>query len=494
MVAEPHAAQALPAGGIRGLLRGSIDQSTLLAGLFILLPLTWALGIDQFVWYCVPLVWAVTALLRQRVVFNQEAAGIRPLVALLLFAAVVSGLSVVGAPGGRQITYLWGLASYFTAFLVYVTLRGGEDACRTTGRLIKAVVATMAVANLAGLGALALGLVGGFEAPFGRLMPAVVRTSDLGGSMFDNALLRGQPTYLFGIQATRVKSFFIYPNTYSLANDVAIGMGLFLTCEAFRRRSWGRTIAWGAAFLLSLGASFASLSRTGIIVVCVGGLAVAYVHFFQRLPRLLTAIGIAGAGFAIWVVYLYRDTLLSVADVLIYARGSGSAESRFATYTLSIQAVLSRPIGFGTQRDLLDGLPATGLPLGTHSQFIAVLFKYGWVGFVAFLGILWRVHRRFLRGIVSHLSSGSRNGGARVFYTALTWSMVSVLLHLLFIEAALDMTSFMMVVTLWVVVELRAGYYEALPLLPAASSAWPIRRQATGSMLRPSGQRNRSAQ
>jgi hypothetical protein len=178
---------------------------------------------------------------------------------------------------------------------------------------------------------------------------------------------------------------------------------------------------------------------------------------------------IVGGG-VLWLAYQYLDTLRLVADSLVYARGRGSAESRAATYTLSVQAVLANPIGYGTQRDALQGMPVPGLPLGTHSQFIAVLFKYGWVGLLAFLGILWKIYSGFLTGVLSHLRS--KGGEARIFFTALTWSMVSVVVHLIVIEVALDMTSFMMVTTLWVVVAMRADYYRVLRTLPPSD---PVR-------------------
>lgn len=428
--------------------------------LLLALPITWAIGVEQFVWFVILPIWLGYLLLRGHVVLSSDTAWARLPVTLLLIAMIVSGASIVGAGPARLVTYVWGVLAYMSGLALFLSLGAGDESRRTSDRLINAAVVGMAVANAAGLIALALGLRQGFEAPFAYLLPRSVRGSDLGSAMFNNSLLRAQPTFLFGVEGTRVKSFFVYPNTYALANDVAIGLSLYVAAAAAQRRRWLKAMGGGLAFVLALAASFASLSRTGIVVTAAGALAVVWIAMLRTAPRVAAMAVVAAVAATGWLGYVFLDEIRLTIDLVLYARGRGSAESRFATYITSVEAVVDRPIGFGTQRDELPGYPVPGLPLGTHSQFIAVLFKHGWLGLSAFLALVGALYSRFMRHAVRH--AGGRIGGAKTFYTAATWSMTSVLLHMTFIEIALDMTSFVLIVVLWVAVESRHGYYERL--------------------------------
>lgn len=424
--------------------------------LFLSLPLTWLLGLSQFVWYVLPFMWLVVLLVPP---YTMTYLGHWPLVTsvfVFLSAIVLSGFSVVGISTARQITYVWGVLSYTTALGTLVFLGGAAGAESRNVRLMRSVVITMVVANVTGLAALFFGLKGEYVAPFSKLLPAMVRHSDIGTSIFTNSLIRERPTYLFGIPATRVRAFFIYPNTYALANDVAVGMSLYLALRARRQRRHWAAGAYAAAFVLALAAAFASLSRTGILAIVFGGALTLYIHVRRRAPRLSRVVAVLVLACVVAGIYLSYDTLRLILKALVYARGRGSPQSRFGTYLLSAKAVLMHPLGFGTERDVAAGIRAVGLPLGTHSQFVAVLFKYGWLGLAGFGGLLVTVYGSLFRQ--ERVATSSWDG--LYFYEAMTWSMAAILFHMLFIELSLDMVSFMMIIVLWSCVVTRTRQYK----------------------------------
>jgi O-antigen ligase len=186
-----------------------------------------------------------------------------------------------------------------------------------------------------------------------------------------------------------------------------------------------------------------------------------YVNATRRTsPTVRRLAMVAAAGIVGIAVLLFFASLQEMAQDVIYARGHGSADMRLLIYAESLRAVLQNPLGYGTYRDI-PSLGPDVPPLGSHSQYISVLFKYGVLGLTAFLFFLLAVFRTWLRGLNAARARGDLAGFR--FYAFTGWAFVGTTLHEAVCELSLDLTAYMVIVALWLAIAVRTSAYERAP-------------------------------
>ena len=192
-----------------------------------------------------------------------------------------------------------------------------------------------------------------------------------------------------------------------------------------------------------------------MISLIAGALYFALFHGpHNRSLRLLSGLGLAVA-----LLGLLLASFVEVADVehtssvaervtdagaaFVFARGEGSFNSRFGVYEASIAGFLERPFfGWGTERDV-EGL---ALPAGSHSEYIAALYRQGLFGLFAFVGLLWSVWRA-TRPI--HGDEARKPWGKFLRYGR--WFYATALINSLLNDPAVDTSTF---VLLWLFIAL----------------------------------------
>lgn len=151
----------------------------------------------------------------------------------------------------------------------------------------------------------------------------------------------------------------------------------------------------------------------------------------------------------------------SAVEAFVFARGSGSYESRFGVYEASLVGFLERPLfGWGTERDV-EGLQ---LPAGSHSEYLAALYRQGLLGVIALAGMLisaW-VTTRPPGGLAARSEEGTMLRYGR-------WFFVGAVLNSTMNDPAVDATAY---VFFWAIIGLLVA--TALVMKKRVDDAPPI--------------------
>ncbi len=349
------------------------------AWLFVLLPLWWALGLEQFVW---PVGLLGIALFRYGAMGTlPKLVPVARWLGVFLVVHLISGFFIV--ENIRYITFARNISTYVSAFLLVVLITNEARSWEDVRGLVGALVLTMFWAGCIGAIA-ALGIWRpNFASAISWVTPDWILQTDYG----ETAAIRsvGDESWFFGIQFFRVNGLFLYSTMYAAALVVTIPVAAFAWSQARERIQ--RVLLGGVTLLLLL--NLAGTTARMSIVGLLAGLTV-YLSLYTRLRRPI-AIALGGG-----VIVLVAATLVApdwvdeTASSLIYARGPNTVNSRSLVYAQTIQDFQQRPVfGWGTQRHV------AGLPYGagSHSYYLGVLYKQGAVGLLVFLAVWWCVWR-----------------------------------------------------------------------------------------------------
>ena len=285
------------------------DTATDLALAFALLPLWWALGLDQLIW--VPL--GLVILCKRWLIEKKLRVERTALILVLAFAAsyLLSGFSnagvlYAGGKGHGNLPYVYGLiSSYSSNALNYaaaaIFLLLAADCARREGERLRV---------LQGLGFMALGssIVGALPylgAPLQFEAPVQFLLSDWAKEHFltlERSIKRSlyATTCLFGKELPRAKSVFFYSTLYATALAMIVPPQAYL---AWLSRGRARVL-WIPAAVLSLVGMLLTTSRAPFASLFVAAAAVAlpwaaHVYVTQRgrrIPLLRGATVILGVG------------------------------------------------------------------------------------------------------------------------------------------------------------------------------------------------------
>jgi hypothetical protein len=347
--------------------------------LIALLPLWWALGVDQLIWLAAAPYVALRLLIGQRGRVRLP----MPLRWLALFIGVQFVSLFFIAEAERYITFVRTTGAYIAAWCVALVIVNTVDTARKVRLVIGVLVGTLIVVALLGL----LGIVGvwrpQFTAPIALLIPDSLENTDYGANLVVRKL-GGESWFTLLGSYYRLAGTFFYPTTYAAALLMIIPLALLSFWTARSLLSWGLL---GAALLLFAVNLLYTTGRLAMVGVVAGG---AYFVLFASRWRTLsrmTAVALLALVIGALLVWMWQEgelpgAIIEPLDELVFARGAGSVNDRGNIYAETLTSALERPLfGWGTERDL----PTLGdFPAGSHSYYLGVLYKYGGVGLLIF--------------------------------------------------------------------------------------------------------------
>lgn len=437
---NPTAAASLP----RRIVLPFINSDPLLdiQWLILLLPIWWWLGIEQFVW---PVALSLSAL--KMIALQGYRLTIVPPVkwfGLYIMAILISSLFII--ENYRWLTYFRNFGAYLSAFLVLLIATNRVRTWRSINLLVNAMFIPLLIAGILGILAVYDIWRPSFESVIGGFLPGSVADTSYGSAIVSRSL--GVRGWFTGVgEYFRLTTFFLFANHYASAL-------IYIIPFLFHKLTYGtlpKKIAIGAGIILLLANLFYTTSRVAMVALAAGAI---YFILFQSLHRRLIRV-LAAVGLTIATLIVLLGSLIDLSNpgqsglitpltesinAFVFARGEGSINSRSAVYVSSLQGFTQRPIfGWGTERDV----EGNTYPAGSHSEYIAVLYRQGLVGFMLFAGLLWSVWRmtRPPKGELWRQPEGS-------FLRYGRWFFVTSLINSIATDPAVDTTVYVM---LWLI-------------------------------------------
>lgn len=412
----------------------------------LLLPLWWWLGIEQFIW---PVLFAV-ATIKVLAIQKFRLLAPRPLrwFALFMVAVFISGMFVEDA--ARMLTYVRNLGAFAGGFLALLVISNRARSWRGIDMLLNTVLAIMFVAGLAGL----LAVMGVWRPQLqslaGQLLPDSIATTGYGQVIVARAF--GQRNWFIGLgEYYRLRSFFLFSNHYSSALIYVLPFFFMRAGQTRGLKKW----LFGLIIVMLLVNLVYTTGRVATLSLLAGALYFAVFHSLsRRIIRVLLSLALTGA---LLLVLLTTTVELSTSrieqgllnrtaeavEAFTFARGPGSFTNRFGVYEATISGFLERPFfGWGTERDV-EGLE---IPAGSHSEYLAALYRQGILGLIALVGLListWRASRP--------PKGAAAVGPAGTFLRYGRWFFVASLINSIMTDPTVDSTTY---VFLWVLLAL----------------------------------------
>lgn len=418
-------------------------QKTLI--IFILLtPISWFLGLEQFIWYSlIPLIlWQL--LNQHRFSINFETI----FIFLFLIALVLSAISLLDVSIKRYITYIRDALNYFLllSLLIYIPY---QKANKQEIQFFINVVPQYLVLIFASLAFITLvfWLIDfrfHFQAPITHVLPHVITQTGFAEHLLSKSFLNVEEGYLLGNHYIRAKGVFIYANTFSLALEILIPLSCYLAFYHKKQRGF----YFFLAFIMFL-ALLITFSRSGLLTLLAGFIIFLYLWIDYFLSNYISLyLKIIMMLLATVIIIIFSDYLFDIFNNILYARGEGNVLVRSFLYTESIRQVLDNPLGFGTYRDVLYSREIA--PLGSHSQYISIFYKYGFIGFLGYIIFLISLSARLLTTL--YQSKAKRDFTSWILVACLAWAFITNILHQITIELSLDVTAFIINIFFWLLI------------------------------------------
>jgi O-antigen ligase len=382
------------------------------AALFILLPLWWILGIDQFVWLPVVSFALFKVMLRNH--FKIYLVRTARLMIFFLFVYLISGLFIVD--DYRIITFVRNFSMYLSVTCLLIVL---TNTVVTKQQLMIIVSALIWVAGWAAV----IGVLGildffrpRFVTPLAQIMPSSVKGTDYGARVIFKSIGKISWFALFG-DYFRVRTFFLYATMYAAVLTILIPLEIFL----FRIQ---KSLVSKTALIILIVLSLVNLIYTTVRGAMLGLIVGFFVFLTNRwLSRntvatliFLIALLLISSPLVVLLISDATAYLAPIIEVFLNARGSGSYLARVLVYRETLKSWAHRPIfGWGTQRDII-GFP---LPMGSHSHYLSILYKQGIVGLFVYGLTLLSVWKTL------NISSNIRSSLLIQFVNFATWSFVA---------------------------------------------------------------------
>lgn len=420
----------------------------------LLLPLWWVLGVEQFVW---PVLFGIAAI---KVVYLQQ---MRVRVnatlqwfALFLVIVLISALFVDETM--RMLTFIRNLGAFMASFLLLLVIANRVHSQESVERLLNAALIVMMITGVLGILAMSGIWRPSFQSLAGQLMPGSIAATSYGKVIASRAL--GQLNWFTGLGLYyRLRTFFMFSNHYSSALVYVLP---FFFLKFSQVRGWKKPVVALGILILLVNLVYTT-GRVAALSLIAGAIYYAVFHSpYRRSLRVLLTAGLTLAALAILSTLLLELTVaepgqglagraLASLEAFTFARGEGSFISRFGVYEASLSGFLERPVfGWGTERDVV-GLD---IPAGSHSEYIAVLYRQGTFGIIAYVGLLaaaWRATRP-----PGGTEALSRQGS---FLRYGRWFFVGALINNIMNDPSVDTTTY---VLMWLMIGLLIATADQL--------------------------------
>jgi hypothetical protein len=413
--------------------------------LILLLPVWWWLGIEQFVW---PIVLGIALI---RMIFIQQFRLIitPPLKWYAFYLSIILVSSFFIVEGYRWLTYVRNLGAYLSGFFVLLILSNRIKNERSLNQILNAMLIAVIIVGFIGL----LGVIGIWrpviESMVGQFLPDSIANTSYGKTIIIRSI--GTRGWFVGLgEYFRLTGLFLFANHYATVIVYTLPILFFKSNQS---RSW-RKILINLAIIMMVVNLIYTTSRVALLAVVGGGVYFVSFHsFYRRKIRIFIALVLT-----ITILVLLLSTFIDLASPyepgflnlieesiqsFVFARGEGSFTGRSAVYQASFEGFRQRPFfGWGTERDV----PGLTYPAGSHSEYIAVMYRQGLVGIIAFLGLIistWRMTQP-PKGPAARTPEGS-------FLRYGRWVFVAALINSIATDPAIDTTVYFI---FWLIISL----------------------------------------
>lgn len=333
-----------------------------LCGFYWLFPALWALGLAPFAPFVFVAIGGFTALLvNRRIRFSSyELLGIG-----LLLAGASVGLLSIGRPD-RILTWCHDVAVIVSMMLIVNAVRRVRNPNRIR-QIDKALLIFIGFVVIVGITGLVVPGHIRYNTPVMDLLPKSLNGTDYAKSLFRVDLY----THGWFAHTTwrRIKGVSMFAT--SLAAMLSVWIVYMAGKDKRTRVEWA--VIFGAALVL-----LATLDRTSA-VAAIGGIGIiCFLRSGTRGKAFIATVGIAAA--ALGCLVAFTDVTVYVHKFLVL-RGGGSFHGRLQIYSETWQAIKLNPWGHGTEHHV----PGLGPPLGSHSTWLGLLYKFGVLGLFGFV-------------------------------------------------------------------------------------------------------------
>ena len=349
--------------------------------IFLLHPLWWILGIDQFIFAVSGPIFFFAGFYFGIIKLKENA---HTILLLLLFSfQLLSLTNLIFEPNPAFYAQLFffktGLSlSAFFNFLIIVSCVNSANAIRYLLKCFVFQHLSSMLATIAGYLLFKNGL-----SQFPTLSYFIAPNSIKNLNLFYPFFVKGiiMPTELLNYTAFRTKGLFLYSNLFSIAMENMVFISLILAIIEKEKRYY---LFSGLCLLFVI----LSTSRAGIISLFAGlSLILPFYLLIKRsfhflLPSIFIVLIIS------LLAYInVSDSLSENVYTISHSRGY-SFETRNYIYQKSIELIQEHPfLGWGTNRKIHSDLAYAG----SHSTYLSVAFKNGIIGlflFLTFLGVI----------------------------------------------------------------------------------------------------------
>lgn len=359
-------------------------------GLLIgLVPIWWVVGLEQIIWPFALFFIAVKVILikQGKVRINN--------VMVLFFVFLVSQVFSFFAIDEtyRILVFLRNFAIFLSALLLLFIVTNSIIHWKEVKNLLRIVLLSLAFSAFLGL----LGILNiwrpDFVSPLASVFPDWITNNQHGEKLVVREI--GQIATFLSFSYFRLHGIFYYPTSYGTILSTFIPVSIFLIFQS--RRLIGKILYCTLSLLLLVNLIYTT-GRGAMLSLIIG--FVLFQLFSLRRHKTVRWIMILTFFFLVIIIVFLNENVLNAVYSFFSVR---STNSRINEYLLSLQWWLQRPFfGWGVALSSeVEGI--SRLPLGSHSYYIAILFRFGLIGLIGFISVYWvlwkHIHPIFLNGI-----------------------------------------------------------------------------------------------
>lgn len=316
--------------------------------------LFWIAGLDGFIWFILAPFLLLDLFSNNRILLNKYV--LLGLV-FLIFSFIISFLFIEDS--FRYLNFIRNTILILTiVLLITVVINFNIYDLNLNESLHKAIDRLIFYSTIIGVFSIVLNLDFSLKTPAFYVLPEEIISTDFGSRLVLKQLIT--KSWFAGFNYPRLTSLFQYAGSYGIVLST-----MFIYVIVFHKK----IKKYKVKLLLILVNILFTTSRTAIIALVISLLIYIFINrgILVKIALLILL--------SISIVLLLN---LGFIEEILYARGEGSTYSRSTIYFESIKYFLINPLGYGEYVDI----PRLDLPLGSHSTFIAILFKYGLIGVI----------------------------------------------------------------------------------------------------------------
>jgi len=324
--------------------------------ILILFPFWWFLGVEQFI-FPILFIWVIVKILiikKGRFIFPNALI----IFSLFLLSQIFSALFALSSESIETwFVFIRNFVTFLTGFLILLIIVNSE----------LGFIAALGIAAIFGI------LKFEFQSPISSLFPKWFLESDAAQRFTLRSF--GRMASFFSYEHFRLTMLFSFPTLY--ATVIVAGLPLSMYSYAAEKRKFAKFLFLSISIFLAINLLFTT-ARAAIVSTLIGFI---YFQVVEQKKRKVLKWGLIVTALLIITIFILLNT--SLADAVYELFAARSTSERLVLYEETIRYWLEKPIfGWATARRL-EGTSLT-LPLGSHSYYFAILFRFGLVGFIIF--------------------------------------------------------------------------------------------------------------